>query len=46
MFCMENGFENIYGKDWKLWRYTFVFFGNWKHEEIFDFGLYDPRQWV
>ena len=39
---MKNGFDNIYDKDWKLWRYTFVFLGNWKHEEIFYFSLYGP----
>ena len=26
MFCMKNGFENVYYKDQKLWRYHFVFF--------------------
>ena len=30
--CMENEFENVHGKDWKLWKYTFVFLKNWKHE--------------
>ena len=32
VFYMENGFEDVYGKDWKLWRYTFVFceIGNMK----------------
>ena len=28
------------------WRYTFVFFVKMEHGEIYDFGLYDPCQYV